>query len=115
VSSRGQVPSAELLREREVLYRTLLEVTIPGRYAGSSGRYHGTDTARKNVLRTRVLPDLRWGRLPSAETHRALTLGRYSELSKMDQKFMVEWKNKVCPDPRTKKVGACGLVQQRAS
>ena len=97
----GTIPTEEQLQLLIGQYRTLLHVTIPGRYQGS-GRYHGTDTARKTVLITRTLPQLQFGKVPSAEDHRALTMARFSELSNADQKFMLAWKNKNCPDPRRK-------------
>jgi hypothetical protein len=50
------MPTAALLLQCEAECRTLLLVTIRGFYHGRPGCYHGTDTSRKEVLRSRVLP-----------------------------------------------------------
>ena len=63
------IPTAQQqLRDKEAACITLLSVTIPSWYAGrGSGRWNGIDSARKQCIVSRVQPDLRLGRMPSAE------------------------------------------------
>ena len=101
MAAGAKLPTYQGLLVAEQEYRTLRDVTIPGYYAGrGSGRYHGTDTARMNMLRTVVLYDLRFGKLPSDEDRRALFMGHFRDLSKADQQWLQEWRNKKCRDPR---------------
>ena len=65
----------------EATFRTVLHVTIPAVYKGHSGRYVQADTARKNVLTTRIFQDLRRGKLPSADDYWAITAGPGSSYS----------------------------------
>ena len=52
---------------------------------------------------TRVIPDLKFGKLPSAEDHRALfELGQWSmsSMSKSERDFLTSWRKSNFPDPR---------------
>jgi len=79
-------------------------VAIPGWYAGRSGRYHSYDTERKNALRSRVLLDLRRGKIPLPLTQEVMTFGRASEMSEAEKKKMKKWVDdeKATKDPTQK-------------
>ena len=101
ISARRRIPTDSELFDAEREYRTLCDVTIPGFYSGRSGRYHATDTAKKNMLHSSVLRGLRFGRLPSDEDRRALFMDHWSKLSKADRKWMTAWRKKICPESRS--------------
>ena len=98
----GNIPTADVLVRLEATFRTVLHVTIPAVYKGHSGRYVQADTARKNVLTTRIFQDLRRGKLPSADDYWAITAGPYKDLIGADKARMDSWTNKNCPDVRKK-------------
>ena len=95
ISARRRIPTDSELFDAEREYRTLCDVTIPGFYSGRSGRYHATDTAKKNMLHSSVLRGLRFGKLPSDEDRRALFMDHWDKLSKADRKWMTEWRTDV--------------------
>jgi len=90
-SAGANVPTIEELRGLESTYRHLLKVEIPGWYAGRAGRYHAYDTERKNALRSRILLDLRYGKMPTPLTQEVMTFGKASSLSSSERKKMDEW------------------------
>ena len=93
----GDIPTKDILVQLEVECRTMLHVSIP-----SPGRYLLEDTARKHILSTRIIPDLRWGKLPSADDYKAITMGRVKDLKGGDKVFLTEWANLHRPDVRKK-------------
>ena len=103
-ASVDEIPTADELREKEAECITLLSITIPSWYANrGSGRWNGIDPARKQCIISRVQPDLRLGRMPSAEDNRALfELGRVSEMSPTDKKWISKWRKTHFKDPRQK-------------
>ena len=84
----GDIPTKDILVQLEVECRTMLHVSIPSWYRGRPGRYLLEDTARKHILSTRIIPDLRWGKLPSADDYKAITMGRVKDLKGGDKVFL---------------------------
>ena len=80
------LPTPSELVDMRQKCETLVGVTLKQRYSHRSGRYSGVDTARRKCVLTRVLPGLKFGRLPSAEDHRALfELGAVADMSAGDK------------------------------
>ena len=102
----GCIPTRRQLAEEKGRFEYMLEYVIPARYAGRSGRMKQCDTARMQIIRTRILPDILCGKLPSDEDVMAIvTLGdkEISALPKKDQALMKKWTNDNCPDIRRRK------------
>ena len=59
----------------------------------------------------RIIPDLRWGKLPSADDYKAITMGRVKDLKGGDKVFLTEWANLHRPDVRKKATANKGLRQ----
>ena len=98
----GGIPTKDVLERLESEFRAVLHTEIPRAYKGRGGRYRQADTARKNVLTSRILPELRYGKLPSADDYKAITLGPYKELAQGAKAWLDSWANKNCPDVRKK-------------
>ena len=53
------------------------------------------------MLLRSVVRGLQFGRLPSDEDRRALFMNDWNKLSKADQKWMTEWRKKICPESQS--------------
>lgn len=83
--SQFEVPTVQNLHGLEACYRRLIKVAIPEWYLGRSASYHLYETERKNALRTRVLLDLRRGKLPDALTQEVVSFSRASEMKCLEK------------------------------
>ena len=71
---REGIPTAlELVGARAALDE-MKDLIIPGRRANGRGRYRKYDTARMACISAKLLPALMYGKWPSGEDRRALTL-----------------------------------------
>ena len=101
------IPTALMLVGARAELEEMRDTTIPGRRANGRGRYRKYDTARMACISGKLLPALMYGKWPSPEDRRALTLvmsapeDKTTDAASADFAFMREWSRTAHVDPRT--------------
>ena len=101
------IPTALMLVGARAELEEMRDTTIPGRRANGRGRYRKYDTARMACISGKLLPALMYGKWPSPEDRRALTLvmsapeDKTTDATSADFAFMREWSRTAHVDPRT--------------
>ena len=92
---------ANLLVKVKAELHHLIDVLLPQRYEGRSGRYRKYDTARLTYVRTIALPRLMYGKLPTSEAWGFLFMHPDPDKNSAVDKALNAWAKEVHPDPRS--------------